>query len=249
MEGNKVFKKPTILVVAAHIGDFVWRAGGSIAKYIREGSELKLIVLSDGLRGEANAYWKQEGANEEEGHAMRLAEGQKAAEILGVKDMEFWALPDYPLVLDNSHAERLAHTIREYRPDNILTHAAYDSFNSDHNDTFRLVKLACTISSAAGYRDGLPVGPRQTPIFGFEPHMTEISEYKPEVYVDITDDFETKLKAMEVYGSQKAMVAAYIRKAETRANEVSLRGSRSGCRYAEAFQIYQPIGASGGFVW
>ena len=82
------FETPKILVVAGHIGDFVWRSGGSIAKYAKAGSSIKLVIISDGLRGEANDYWKTEGANEAEGHIRRKAEGSQAAQTLGVETVD-----------------------------------------------------------------------------------------------------------------------------------------------------------------
>ncbi|PWM21249.1 MAG: PIG-L domain-containing protein, partial [Oscillospiraceae bacterium] len=33
-----------MMVVAAHMGDFVWRCGGSIAKYAQEGNEVLVLV-------------------------------------------------------------------------------------------------------------------------------------------------------------------------------------------------------------
>ena len=56
IEGKKV------LVVSAHAADYVWRAGGTIAKYIKHGAEVHVVVLSFGVRGESNDLWKQEGA-------------------------------------------------------------------------------------------------------------------------------------------------------------------------------------------
>ena len=50
-----------MMVIAAHIGDFVWRCGGAIAKNIQEGNAVRLVVLSDGIRGECNNYFKQPG--------------------------------------------------------------------------------------------------------------------------------------------------------------------------------------------
>lgn len=243
------FETPRILVVAAHMGDFVWRCGGTIAKYAARGSEIRVIILSDGLRGEANAYWKQEGANEPEGHALREAEGHRAAEILGVQDFKLWGLSDYPMPIEASHIEKLAHVIRQFRPAVILTHSDYDAFNPDHNDVHMLVRRACVTASAAGWRDGNPVSPRQTPIFGFEPHMTEISRYFPDIYVDISGTFDVKLKAMQVFSSQPAMLAGYVRKAEMRGSEAKSRGSRKGCKYAEVFKAFQPIAAIGDLVW
>lgn len=243
------FETPKILVVAGHIGDFVWRSGGAIAKYVKNGSSVKLIVVSDGLRGEANDYWKTEGANAKEGAVRRRKEGSQAAQILGVEEMDIWGLSDYPMEITTQHVEALAHTIREFRPDLILTHAAFDAFNPDHNMVHQLVAKAYACASGAGFQDGLPVSPRQTPIFGFEPHNTEISGFQPVVYVDITEVMDIKRQAMQVFSSQPSMYASYVRKAETRGGEAAGRGSRPGCKFAEAFSIYHPIAASGGFVW
>ena len=40
-----------LLVVSAHAADFVWRAGGTIAKYVKNGAQVHLVVLSVGVRG------------------------------------------------------------------------------------------------------------------------------------------------------------------------------------------------------
>ena len=37
-----------MLVVSAHAADYVWRAGGTIAKYIKGGAEVHVVVLSFG---------------------------------------------------------------------------------------------------------------------------------------------------------------------------------------------------------
>lgn len=244
-------KKQKMLVVAAHVGDFVWRSGGAIAKYAAEGHEVYLIVLSYGLRGESNGYWKQPGGDLEECRRIRIQEGQKAAALLGVTHAEFWDFEDYPLAMDRSRVERLAMKFREIRPDFIITHdKESDVFNPDHDLTSESVRMAYTIASGAGADcGGLPVSPRQTPMFGFEPHMTEICNFKPGIYLDITDVFDKKLQAMEACGTQKNMVPHYIRKAEIRASECANRGGVAGCKYAEAFTIWNPICSYDHFVW
>lgn len=241
--------KYNMLVVSAHIGDFVWRSGGSIAKYIMNGHNVKVIVLSLGIRGESNHYWKQPGANFEEAHALRQQEGLAAAKELGVTDIEIWDYADYPMEMNTERLERLAHSFREFRPDFIVTHDKLDAFNTDHNLVSSAVVTAYAAASGAGFQDGLPVSPRNVPIFGFEPHVTEICQFVPGIYVDISDAFEAKRRAMMVFSSQPAMMAHYTRKAETRANEASLRGGRKNCRYAEAFATFGPVAAYGDFVW
>lgn len=51
-----------MLVVSAHAADYVWRAGGTIAKYVQNGAEVHLVILSFGGRGESNDLWKQPDA-------------------------------------------------------------------------------------------------------------------------------------------------------------------------------------------
>jgi|GEM_PF-5704025 len=51
----------SLLVVSAHAADFVWRGGGTIAKYVKHGARVKLIILSYGARGESNELWNIEG--------------------------------------------------------------------------------------------------------------------------------------------------------------------------------------------
>lgn len=43
----------TGLVVTAHPGDFVWRAGGAIALHARRGVRMTIVCLSYGERGES----------------------------------------------------------------------------------------------------------------------------------------------------------------------------------------------------
>jgi LmbE family N-acetylglucosaminyl deacetylase len=52
----------TGLVVAAHPGDFVWRAGGAIALHAKRGYHMKIVCLSFGERGESQFAWKEKGA-------------------------------------------------------------------------------------------------------------------------------------------------------------------------------------------
>ncbi|HEX3164111.1 MAG TPA: PIG-L family deacetylase, partial [Pseudolabrys sp.] len=43
----------TGLVITAHPGDFVWRAGGAIALHAKRGYKMKIVCMSYGERGES----------------------------------------------------------------------------------------------------------------------------------------------------------------------------------------------------
>ena len=45
----------TGLVVSAHPGDFVWRAGGAIALHAKKGYRVKIVCLAFGERGESHS--------------------------------------------------------------------------------------------------------------------------------------------------------------------------------------------------
>jgi 4-oxalomesaconate hydratase len=55
----------TGLVVTAHPGDFVWRAGGAIAHHAKMGYRMKIVCMSFGERGESQFAWKEAGATME----------------------------------------------------------------------------------------------------------------------------------------------------------------------------------------
>lgn len=224
-----------ILVIAAHIGDFVWRCGGTIAKYVRAGAEVDLIVLTYGIRGECNAYWKAnpEGTWEECAE-IRDEEGRTAAEILGIRNIDVLDWSDYPIDLSRERLLLLAEKIRTYRPDVILTHdSETDPYNTDHTMLGRTVYEASAIAAAAGAEiAGLAPHPRPK-VYGFEPHVPEDSAFHPEIYIDITEVQPVKEAAMKAYGSQKNMFALYVNRAKMRAQQSGIRN----CSYAECFTL------------
>ena len=86
---------PALLVVSAHAGDFVWRAGGAIAAATMRGERATVVCLSFGERGESASQWLA-GKSLEDIKEIRRAEAEAAASALGA-DIEFLDLGDYPL--------------------------------------------------------------------------------------------------------------------------------------------------------
>lgn len=105
----------TGLVVTAHPGDFVWRAGGGIALHARKGYRIKIVCLSFGERGESHFAWKEAGATLEKVKAGRRDEAQRAAEMLGA-EIEFFDAGDYPLRPTEAHFDRMVDIYRELNP-------------------------------------------------------------------------------------------------------------------------------------
>ena len=235
--------KKTALVISAHAADFVWRAGGAIAKHAAQGYEVTVVCLSFGERGESAKLWKQEGMTLERVKAARAAEAEKAAHHLGVHDLQFFDLGDYPLVLEKDDKYRLVDVIRSVQPKFMMSHSAYDPYNTDHMYTTSIALEARMIAQAWGHNPGEKVlGAPQ--LYLFEPHQTEQMGWKPNVFLDISDVWDKKRAAIECMEGQEHLWDFYTNVAENRGNHFRRNsGGQSGGRkatHAEGFQAIFP---------
>lgn len=232
-------EKKTALVVTAHPGDFVWRAGGAIALHAKKGYRVKIVCLSYGERGESQFAWKAAGVKLEEVKAQRKAEAQEAASILGA-EIEFFDAGDYPLKLTDAMFDRMVDIYREEKPAFVLTHALADPYNMDHPEATRFAQDARIIAQAAGHKPDPTRAYSAPPVFLFEPHQPEQCDFKPNVILNITDVWETKHKAFEVLAAQKHLWEYYTRVALNR----GVQGGRNSGRamtYGEAYQRVFPM--------
>lgn len=196
----------SLLVVSAHAGDFVWRAGGAIALAAERGQRATVVCLSFGERGESARAWR-EGRTLAEIKAIRRAEAEQAAAVLGA-DVRFLDAGDYPLPETPELTDQLVRIYREVVPTVVLTHTTADPYNGDHPAAARMAVQARVLAQAVGYdAPGEPLG--APPVFCFEPHQPEMCGFTPSVLLDITAVFERKRKAMECLPAQQHMWAYY----------------------------------------
>ena len=240
-----MIKGKKMLVVSAHAADYVWRSGGTIAKYIKNGAEVHVVVLSFGIRGESNDLWKAEGATAESVKEIRLGETKEAAKTLGITNIEFWDLPDYPMepALNDEVRERLIGKIREVQPDIILTHDknGEDILNPDHNAVSRFV-FACSIqSNSNGVRIEGTRTTKQMQLYGFEPHQTELSQFVPGSLIDISEVYDQKVAAMKCFKAQGHLIEYYTERAFLRGNHIRRISGNQTYRYAESFSNFFPV--------
>jgi 4-oxalomesaconate hydratase len=204
------------LVISAHAGDFVWRAGGAIALAASRGEQVTVVCLSYGERGESASAWRS-GKTLDEIKQLRRTEAQRAADVLGAQ-IEFLDAGDYPLHPTDELLDRLVTIFREVSPDTVLTHTLADPYNNDHPTAGQLALQARVLAQAAGYpAPGEPIG--APPVFLFEPHQPEMCGFKPEVLLDITTVFDTKRKAMECMAAQHHLWEYYTDLAKRRGTQ------------------------------
>jgi len=238
----------TMLVVSAHAGDFVWRAGGTIGAHVVKGGRAVVVCLSFGERGESASQWLQ-GKSLDEIKSIRQAEAQAAAEALGA-EIRFLDQGDYPLRESAAAITALVDVMREIQPDIVLTHPLLDPYNGDHPAAARMALEARVQAQAIGVPFGDGRVPTKSeiigapPVFFFEPHQPEMCDFKPEVLLDVTPGWPRKEAAMQALPAQQHMWDYYqslgIRRGVQLKRNASANLGLPVDVKAEAFMRYYP---------
>lgn len=227
-----------LLVISAHAADFVWRAGGAIALYASRGARARVLCLSYGERGESEKLWKEPGMTLEQVKKARRRESERAAEVLGA-EIRFFDAGDYPLRRTGELVDELVQEFRRVQPTIVLTHSFSDPYNGDHPETARLTMDARVYAQAAGYpSEAAKLG--APPLFLFEPHQSEMCDFKPQVLLDITPVFDVKRRAMECMEAQEHLWDYYTATAKRRGAQAVRNSGNRAIKYAEAYQRVYP---------
>jgi len=179
-----------VLVVAAHADDEILGCGGTMAKHADAGDDVAVLFMTDGVGARPN------GCSEDD-VTIRESAAIKALNTVGARLLGRLDLPDnsMDLLARIEIIQLLEPFIQSFQPNIIYTHHGGD-LNVDHRRVLEAVLTACrpqpsvrvdeiysfeVASSTAWYGSSLAEG--------FEPHC----------YVDITDQLERKLEALQAY--------------------------------------------------
>lgn len=227
-----------VQVIGAHSADFVWRAGGAVAKAVAAGGTAEVIALSYGERGESGELWKQEGQTVDNVKKIRHTEAEAAAAHLGAT-FRCLDLGDYPLGIDGETLLAIADAIRAFAPDVLITHTDRDPFNPDHPVAYAAVDRARSLAAGAGVSSAFPtIKPPQ--LFLFEPHQPELCNFVPNVHVDITSVWDKKVAAMAEMKAQQYLQTYYAQRGEQRGNHARRASGDQAVRYGESFMRVVP---------
>jgi 4-oxalomesaconate hydratase len=231
-----------VMVVSAHAADFCIRAGGTLARYAAAGTPVRVLVMSNGARGESNELWTARGGKttEEEVGAVRRAEADRAAEVLGV-EITFFGYPDQPLTYDRDRLMKLVREIRTFRPRVILTHPTSEPHNPDHATTGEATLKAAYYAGLAGVEPDLPVTtPAQVLMFEPTQPLAEATGFVPDTFIDITEVMEQKLRAVAAFAVQPYHVDRYRARGAARAAQAAYLTGNPAIKFAEAYQRHTP---------
>lgn len=217
-----------ILAIGAHPDDLEINCYGTLARYIQRGDYVCCTTVANGSLGHMTIP-------QEELREIRRQECIKAAAVIGA---EYIAINCNDMTVDyyNEDArKRLVDVIRYSKPDVIITHNPMDYMN-DHTETNRLVFYASFASTLPHYISNEPVYPEVVPIYYME--SSGGLGFIPEEYVDITDTFDLKYKAMRCHESQLKWLADHDNEDVLSRLRIvaSYRGMQSKTTYAEGFR-------------
>ncbi len=205
-----------ILAIGAHHDDIEISCGGTIAKAVRNGDEVKMVVMS------SSVYTDYKGKVHRTKEEVER-ENKMAVEILGVKEVVSLDFPTKDIPYNSTSIEALNSVIDEFEPDMILTHWCHDTHPAHKNTSLATISAARYYNSILMYEPMMPSG-------------RSYQGFRPQVYVDITDFDDIKRKALMAHESQykKYKKDLWVNAVEARAR---YRGYEMSSKYAECYEI------------
>lgn len=229
--------KLDILAFAAHPDDVELAASGTILAHLALGKKIGIIDLT---RGELGTRGSAE---------LRDEEARRSSEILGIHARENLRMRDGFFVNDEAHQRKIIEMIRKYQPEIVLANAEFDR-HIDHGRAAQLVHDACFLSGLRKVEtshDGKLQDPwRPSAVY----HFIQDYHTQPDLIVDITPYFETKMRSVRAFSSQfynpestepESPISSkdFLEFLESRSREF---GRVIGVTYGEAFTVKRTIG-------
>ncbi len=214
-----------ILSITAHPDDTELTCGGTVIKMGQAGYKVGLLDLTQGESGtRGNA-------------ALRRQESSRASKIMGIAHRENLHLPDAGLEDSREYKLKIAQKIRDLRPRTVIL-PYWEGRHPDHYTTGRIGYEACFLAGLDKLRlHGKPHRPHKI-IYA----SLYVPSIRPSFVVDITAQFEKKLKSILCYGSQfsprKDVQNLFPSRSDLRERVGSLArhfGLMIGVRYGEPF--------------
>lgn len=224
------------MVVFAHPDDAEWGPAGTVARWVREGTSVEYVCVTDGSAGS-----NEPGMDLDWLVSTRRAEQRAACGVLGVSDCVFLGFRDGSLHVTLELRKAITREVRRFRPDVLV--APDPSRLWDESRTYinhpdhRVVGEACL----AVVNPDAPTRPQFPDLLaeGYEPFeipnlWQSTGEAEADRFVDISEVIDTKVEALACHRSQNRdwPVDEWLR---AHAKET---GASRGMAYAESFRTF-----------
>lgn len=206
-----------ILIISAHPDDEVIGLGGTIAKHAKKGDKVYVSIISEGVSAQYE--------NKEKFLKLRREACLNAAKYLGIEKVFFHDLSDAKLDVV-SHLEInkiIEEDIQKTNPQRIYTHH-WSDLHKDHRLVFESTIVAARkIKEIFCYE-----------ILGSTNKKLDVVCFSPNVYIDISEELDKKLKAVSFYETELKEFPHPL-SLESITTLAKFRGVESNLKAAEAF--------------
>jgi N-acetylglucosamine malate deacetylase 1 len=230
-----------LIAVGAHPDDVEIACGGTLARLARKGYAVGIVDLTDG-----------EPTPHSPGPEVRLAEADRAAEILGVKSRINLNLPNRRL-FDNFDARvALAKVFRRLKPKVVIGFGGKTVLASpDHYQAMLITDAAVFYSRLTKWDqhfDGLPTHTISNQLsFPIALHGLDLPDAAGYIVGDIGSTLDVKLQAIRCYETQFPASKAGLFKAVEAMNRY--HGLTAGFEAGELFMTHRSVGLDDLMRW
>lgn len=205
-----------IMAIGAHLDDIEIACGGTLAKAVEAGHEVKVLIMSK------SGYTNKEG-QVQRSNDVAVREGVRALNTLGIQDIEILDFDTKDIPFCSQVVNPIDVSMSKFNPDIIFTHHPFDTHQA-HEGVSK-----ATIAAAR----------RRNTVFFYEPITPSGRSYvafKPTMYVDIESTLEKKIQSLKCHESEYNKFGAedWVEGVRCRCG---FRGYEIGAKFAEAFEI------------
>ena len=219
-----------VLAIAAHRDDVEITCGGTIIKMVDAGYRVGILDLTRGEMG-------TKGTAEE-----RERDAIAAADIMGVTWRGNLSIPDAGVEVTRENKLNIARVIRKFTPELVIL-PYWEQRHPDHLAACRLGYDACYLAGLKKLDiEAEPHRPRKII------YASSFRDVRHSFFVDVTDQFERKLKCVAAYTSQfdgtpesNRIYKPGVNIFEFMTVTAQYYGHLVGVKYAEAFSIKENI--------
>jgi len=217
-----------VLVIAPHPDDETLGLGGTITKFVEQGHEVHLLVVSGHLPPVYNR----------EDYELTLSEAKNALKILGIENSTFLEIPatqigDLPI---NELNKKFADAVDTLKPQ--IVFCPYPDRHIDHRLVFESTMVATRPVGSGKYIEILGAYETLSETHWNAPHIEP--NFTPNWIINISDQIENKVKALECYKSQISESPG-PRSIEAAKALAHFRGTQAGFAYGEGVHIIRKI--------
>ena len=224
-------KVKNVLVVVAHPDDEVLGCGGTIAKHVKNGDNVYVVILAEGITSRGvrpDKNFRMKGLEELKEAAY------KANDILGVTKLILKSFPDNRLdsVDRLDLIKEVEDLISNFKPAIIYTHHSGD-VNIDHRRIHEAVVTACRPVPGCCVKHLLFFEVASST--EWQPPQSSL-QFMPNWFVDISETLNKKLNALQVYSCEMRGFP-HARSIDALKYLAMWRGASVGVNAAEAFML------------